>query len=169
MENVKLKVAVIIASDTRSSGVNKDETIPMLKKFIEESNWVLIDASIVPDERELLKEKMIFYADILKVDLILTSGGTGPSKRDVTPEATRDVIQKELPGFSEAIRMESFKTVKTAILSRGISGIRNDTLIINLPGNPKGAIDSLTVIKEAIPHCIEIMQGKGGSNGHDSK
>ncbi|BAL81169.1 MogA/MoaB family molybdenum cofactor biosynthesis protein [Caldisericum exile] len=169
MGNLKLKVAVIIASDTRSKGINKDETIPLLKQFIEESGWEMVDASIVPDERDLLREKMIYYADTMKVDLILTSGGTGPAKRDVTPEATKDVIEKELPGFSEAMRMGTFKTVKTAILSRGISGIRNDTLIINLPGNPRGAIESLFVIKEAIPHCIEIMQGKGGSNGHDTK
>jgi molybdopterin adenylyltransferase len=169
MNDYKLKVAVIIASDTRSAGINKDETIPLLKKFVEDEGWILIDASIVPDERDLLRDKMIYYSDVLKVDLILTSGGTGPSKRDVTPEATRDVIQKEMPGFSEAMRMENFKSVKTSILSRGISGIRNDTLIINLPGNPKGAIESLNVIKEAIPHCIEIMQGRGGTNGQHTK
>lgn len=169
MEEMKLKVAIIIASDTRSAGINKDETIPLLKEFVEENGWLLVDASIVPDEKDLLKEKMLYYADELKVDLILTSGGTGPSKRDVTPEATKEVIEKELPGFSEAMRMESFKTVKSAILSRGISGIRKDTLIINLPGNPKGAIDSLSIIKEAIPHCIEILQGKGGHDGKHIK
>lgn len=169
MSDFRIKVAVIIASDTRSKGINKDETIPLLKQFIEESGWELIDASIIPDERELLREKMIYYSDSLKVDLILTSGGTGPSKRDVTPEATKDVIDKEMPGFSEIMRMESFKITKTAILSRGISGIRNDTLIINLPGSPKGAIDSLSIIRDAIPHCIEIIQGKGGQNGHHIK
>jgi len=169
MEEAKLKVAVIIASDTRSAGINKDETIPLLRKFIEDEGWELVEASIIPDERALLRDKMVYYADVLKVDLILTSGGTGPSKRDVTPEATKDVIQKEMPGFSEAIRMENFKSVKTAILSRGTSGIRNDTLIINLPGNPKGAIESLDVIKEVIPHCIEILQGKGGHSGKHIK
>jgi len=168
MEN-EIKVAIIIASDTRSSGINKDETIPLLSDFLLKSGYKVVDATIVPDEVEMLKEKMIYYADVLKVDLILTSGGTGPSKRDVTPEATRLVIEKELPGFSEAMRMENFKTVKTAILSRGIAGIRNNTLIINLPGNPQGAIESLSVVIEVIPHCLEIMQGKGGSHGKHTK
>ncbi|MEF3244532.1 MAG: MogA/MoaB family molybdenum cofactor biosynthesis protein [Caldisericaceae bacterium] len=161
----QIKVGIIIASDTRSSGLNKDETIPLLTDFIEKEGWILVDASVVPDEIHLIKEKLLYYADVLKVDLILTSGGTGPAKRDVTPEATREVIEKEMPGFSEAIRMENFKNVKTSILSRGITGIRGDTLIINLPGNPQGAIDSLLVVKEAIPHCLEIMQGKGGIHG----
>ncbi len=165
----QIKVGIIIASDTRSSQINKDETIPLLTDFIEKEGWILVHASIVPDEIDLIKEKLLYYADVLKVDLILTSGGTGPAKRDVTPEATREVIEKEMPGFSEAIRMENFKNVKTSILSRGVTGIRRDTLIINLPGNPQGAIDSLVVIKEAIPHCLEIMQGKGGTHGKHTK
>lgn len=165
----KIKVGIIIVSDTRYSGLNKEETIPLLTEFIKKEGWILVDASIVPDEINHIKENLLYYSDVLKVDLILTSGGTGPSKSDVTPEATREIINKELPGFSEAIRIVNFKNVKTSILSRGITGIRGNTLIINLPGNPQGAIDSLLVVKDAIPHCLEIMQGEVEIHGKHSK
>jgi molybdopterin adenylyltransferase len=164
-----IKVSIIIASDTRSKGINKDESIPAFKKFLEEARWNLIDASIVPDEIDEIKNKILYNADVLKVDLILISGGTGFSKRDVTPEATRLVIEKEIPGFSEIMRVETFKKTKTSVLSRGISGIRGKTIIINLPGNPQGAIESLSIIKDIIPHGLEILQGKGGNNGRDTK
>lgn len=164
-----IKVSIIIASDTRSKGVNKDETIPAFKKFFKSAGWELVDASIVSDEIEEIKDKILYYADILKVDLVLISGGTGFSKRDVTPEATRLVIEKEIPGFSEIMRVESFKRTKTSVLSRGISGIRGNSIIINLPGNPQGAIESFSIIKDIIPHGLEILQGKGGNNGRDSE
>ena len=155
-----ITVAIIIASDTRSNGINKDETVPVLGRFLESQGWKLIDACLVPDEYEKIRDKMIYYSDSLEVDLILTSGGTGFSKRDITPEATRAVIEKETPGFVEIIRSESFKQTKKAVLSRAVAGIRDNTLIINLPGNPKGALDSLNIIKEAIPHGIDIIKGK---------
>lgn len=157
-----MKVGIIIASDTRSSGENVDETIPILLNFIKNLGWEVIETSIVPDNIDLLKEKIIFYADELKLDLVLVSGGTGPSHNDFTPEATRAVIEREMPGISEAMRIKNFEITKTAILSRGISGTRGDTLIINLPGNPQGAKDAFSVVAEVIPHCIEILQGKGG-------
>jgi len=164
-----IKVSIIIASDTRSKGVNKDETIPAFEKFFKSAGWELVDASIVSDEIEEIKDKILYYADILKADLVLISGGTGFSKRDVTPEATRLVIEKEIPGFSEIMRVESFKRTKISVLSRGISGIRGNSIIINLPGNPQGAIESFSIIKDIIPHGLEILQGKGGNNGRDSK
>jgi len=159
-----MKVAILIASDTRSNCINKEETIPLLRKLINEKGWEVADTCIVPDEVCDLKKKIIYFADTLKVDLIITSGGTGVSERDVTPEATRQVIEKEIPGLSDIMRIKSFDSVPTSILSRGISGIRGDSLIINLPGNPQGAADSLSIIIGIIPHCIEIMQGKGGHN-----
>lgn len=156
-----ITVAIIITSDTRSRGIKRDETVPILSKFFTSQGWELVDACVVPDEYEKIKDKMIYYSDQLGIDLILTSGGTGFSKRDITPEATQAVIEKETPGFSEIIRLESFKLTKKAILSRAVAGIRGNTLIINLPGNPQGAIDSLNIIKEAIPHGIDIIKGKG--------
>jgi molybdopterin adenylyltransferase len=164
-----IRVAVLIASDTRSSGINKDESIPVLKTFIEKQGWTLTDYGIVPDEIELLKNELIRYADKEKVDLILTSGGTGFSKRDVTPEATMAVIDRETPGYAEAMRMKTYDVTPLSILSRAIAGIRGNTLIINLPGNPKGAIECLEVIKEAIPHGIEIIQGRMGNDGRTAE
>jgi len=160
-----ITVTIIVASDTRSKGINKDEVIPAIKNFIEKQGWQFVGSAIVPDNISLLKEKMIYYSDEIKVDLILTSGGTGFSKRDVTPEATREVIEKETPGYAEAMRMKTFDITPLSILSRATAGIRGNTLIINLPGNPKGAIECLEVIKEAIPHGIEIIQGRLGNDG----
>ncbi len=164
-----ITVAIIIASDTRSKGINKDETIPVLKNFIEKEGWILSDYKIVPDDLECLKDAMIYYTDQKKVDLILTSGGTGFSKRDVTPEATRAVIERETPGYPEAMRMKTYDITPLSILSRATAGIRKDTLIINLPGNPKGAVECLEVIKKAIPHGIEIIQGRLGTNGRTAE
>ncbi len=164
-----IKVALIIASDTRSRGENKDETIPVLKEYIKKQGWSFLGASIVPDEKDALKEKMIFYSDTEKADLILTSGGTGFAKRDVTPEATKEVIEKETPGFPEAMRMKTYDITPLSILSRATAGIRGNALIINLPGNPKGATECLDVIKEAIPHGIEIIQGRLGTDGRTAE
>jgi len=162
-----IKVAIIITSDTRSKGIKKDETLPLFKEFLNSPEWELVETSIVPDEIEEIKNKILYYSDALKVDLILISGGTGFSKRDVTPEATGLVIEKEIPGFSEIMRVETFKKTKTSVLSRGISGIRGNSIIINLPGNPQGAIESLSVIKDIIPHGFEILHEKGGNHGRD--
>ncbi len=155
-----ITVALIIASDTRSRGINKDETIPVVSDFLKKQGWKLIDTCIVPDDFDKLEHKMLYYADQLKVDLILTSGGTGFSRRDVTPEATRAVIEREAPGFGEIMRVEGFKITPNSILSRETAGIRGNTLIINLPGNPRGVVESLDIIKKAIPHSIEIIQGR---------
>ena len=157
-----IKVAIIIASDTRSKGINKDETIPLLSNFVCSSGWELIDSSIVPVDIDALSKEIVYYSDSIKVDLVLVSGGTGPSKRDVTPEATKLVIDKEMPGISEIMRVKNFEITKSAVLSRGISGVRGDTLVINLPGNPEGAVESISVVSEIIEHCINIIQGKGG-------
>ncbi len=163
--SIMITVAIIVASDTRSKGINKDEVIPTIKNFISRQGWQFVDSAIVPDDVRLLKEKLIYYSDRMKVDLVLTSGGTGFSKKDVTPEATKEVIDKETPGFAEAMRMKTFNITPLSILSRATAGIRGNTLIINLPGNPKGAIECLEVIKEAIPHGIEIIQGRLGNDG----
>ncbi len=164
-----IKVAAIIASDTRSKGINKDETVPVLKNFVKKQGWNFVDSSIIPDEMDKLEKAMIYYADNKKVDLILTSGGTGFAKRDVTPEATKAVIEREAPGYAEAMRMKTYDITPLSILSRAMAGIRGNTLIINLPGNPKGVIECLDVIKEAITHGIEIIQGRMENNGRTAE
>ena len=117
---------------------------------------------IIPDEMDLICEELIFMCDELKLDLVLTNGGTGFAKRDVTPEATLKVIQKETPGIPEAMRQMSLSITPKAMLSRAAAGIRNSTLIINLPGSPKGAVENLSFVLSALPHGIEILKGTGG-------
>ena len=134
-----MKVARVTISDRASAGIYADKGGPEIERVLRaawEEKYEII-ASVVPDEREVISRDLARLADDEKCALILTTGGTGPALRDVTPEATRDVIEKELPGLGEAQRMLSFATVPTAILSRATAGVRGRTLIVNLPGNPK--------------------------------
>ena len=162
-----IKVAIITVSDKGAKGEREDlsgETIrEILKKIEAEIVWY----KIVPDELHLIQATLIEAADKLKIDLILTTGGTGLSARDVTPEATRTVIEKTVPGISELIRMVSFKKTPKAILSRAIAGIRGESLIINLPGSPKGVRESLGIILETLPHGIDILKGKASECGKE--
>ena len=162
-----IKVAIITVSDKGAKGEREDlsgETIrEILKKIEAEIVWY----KIVPDELHLIQATLIEAADKLKIDLILTTGGTGLSARDVTPEATRTVIEKTVPGISELIRMVSFKKTPKAILSRAIAGIRGESLIINLPGSPKGVRESLSIILETLPHGIDILKGKASECGKE--
>ncbi len=122
---------------------------------------------LVPDERETISEKLKYFCDDLKVDLVLTTGGTGFSSRDVTPEATKDVIEKEVPGIPEAMRMISFKKSPQSVLSREIAGIRNKTLIVNLPGSPKGVKENLEVVLDQLVHGIKILRGESVECGKE--
>ncbi|MEK6647571.1 MAG: molybdopterin adenylyltransferase [Candidatus Firestonebacteria bacterium] len=158
---MKIRVAVLTVSDRSSRGERQDESGPAIieevKKFFEEIE--LVKCEIVPDEQDIIKEKIITYTDSLKTDLVLTTGGTGVALRDVTPEATLSVIEKEVPGFSEIMRQESFKKTPNALLSRAVSGTRGKSLIINLPGSPKAVRECLSIIHPAIFHAIEILKG----------
>ncbi len=154
-----LKAAVITVSDRGFRGEREDLSGPVAERVLKERLKVqVILKQIVPDEVELIKEAILKACD-LGVDLVVTCGGTGVSPRDVTPEATRELLDKELPGFSEAMRMEGFKKTPHAIISRGICGFRRNTLIINLPGSPKAVEEGLEVIIRAIPHAIEKAKG----------
>ncbi len=157
MENI-YNYAIIIASDKGYTGERKDLCVDTIKSIVTE-DFNLVSSIILPDERNMLKDEMIKLADEHNVDLILTSGGTGFSKRDVTVEATLDVILKETPGISEAMRVHSLGITKKAMLSRATSGIRNNTLIINLPGSPKAVSETLTYILEPVKHGIDILKG----------
>jgi molybdopterin adenylyltransferase len=156
-----VKVARLTISDRASAGVYEDRGGPEIERVFT-AKWkdpVEIVARVIPDERELIARALCQLADEERCSLILTTGGTGPSLRDVTPEATRDVIEKEMPGFGEAQRMTSFPTVPTAILSRATAGTRGRSLIINLPGNPKAIGECLPAlipaIREALKHLAE--------------
>ncbi|MBA7508289.1 Molybdopterin adenylyltransferase [subsurface metagenome] len=155
-----LKVAIITVSDKGYREEREDRSGKYIMQYFKEKGWEIADYGIVPDEKDKIKEKLRDISDKEKANLILTTGGTGFSPRDVTPEATDEVIEKKVPGFSEIIRIEGQKKTPRAILSRGISGIRKKTLIINLPGSIKGVKDSLELIYRPLPHGIDILTGR---------
>ena len=150
------KAAIITASDKGAQGLRKDLSGPCIKKILEEANYEVVSIDILPDDRNLIADKLIELSD-RKIPLILTTGGTGFAPRDNTPEATRDVIEKETPGISEAIRAESLKITPRAMLSRAVSGIRKQSLIINLPGSPKAVRECLDFILPTLEHGLIIM------------
>ena len=173
MEERFIKIGLISISDRASSGKYEDEGLPNLKNWLTE---VLIkpfnlEEIIIPDEIEVIKSTLIALSDKKKCDLILTTGGTGPDKRDVTPEATLSVGDKEMPGFGEQMRQISLNFVPTAILSRQVAVIRNTTLIINLPGQPKAIVETLEGLRDAkgnlivpgifaaVPYCLDLIDG----------
>lgn len=155
-----IKTAILTISDKGSRGERIDGTGPAIRYEIEEKGYNISFYKIIPDEKEEIEKELIYLCDELGVNLILTNGGTGFSKRDVTPEATQNVIEKYVPGFGEVMRMKSLIITSKAMLSRGISGIRGNTLIVNLPGSPKGAVENLQFILPAIPHGISILTGE---------
>lgn len=152
------RVAVITSSDKGYKGEREDLSGPAVKEIVEAAGYVVVSMDVLPDDRGMLGARMAEIADQGLAELILTTGGTGFSKRDVTPEATEDVIERRVPGIPEAMRAFS-------LLSRATAGIRKRTLIINLPGSPKAVRESLEVIIEALGHGIEILTGDAGECG----
>lgn len=154
------KVAVLTISDKCSKGQSEDKSGKIAQEIIKELPGEVLKYEIIPDEPEMIKERLIYFSDALKVDLILTTGGTGFTFRDFTPEATKEVIEREVPGIPEAMRTECLKFTKKAMLSRAIAGIRNKTLIVNLPGSSRGARESLEVILDGLSHGIDMIIGR---------
>ena len=151
-----LTVAILTLSDKGSKGEREDLSGPAIAEFLKGLGDVKY-YDILPDERDMIREKILEYVD--KVDLVLTTGGTGLSPRDVTPEATRDIIEREVPGIAEAMRMEGMKKTTRAMLSRAVAGVRGRTLIINLPGSPKAVRENLEVIRDILCHAVEKIKG----------
>ena len=158
---MKAKIGVINVSDRASKGIYED--IPGKAVLATMTDYLVSEweheYAVVPDEQDLISETLIDMADNKDCCLIVTTGGTGPDIRDVTPEATEAVCQKMMPGFGELMRQESLKFVPTAILSRQTAGIRNNTLIINLPGKPKAIRECLDAVFPAVPYCIDLIKG----------
>ncbi|MGX4600581.1 MogA/MoaB family molybdenum cofactor biosynthesis protein [Faecalimicrobium sp. JNUCC 81] len=155
------KVSIITLSDKGYEGLREDITGKKLTEFVEKNGmYKVVSYKLIKDDKEMLKEELINICDNGESDLILTNGGTGFSKRDITPEATKEVLEKEIPGISEYMRMKSSDITKKAILSRGLSGIRKNSIIINLPGSPKGAVENLSFVIDVLGHGIEILKGE---------
>lgn len=153
------KVAIVCMSDKGSKGEREDISTQVIEKIILENGYKITKKVLIPDDFQKIKDTLIEICDNNHVDLILTTGGTGFSKRDVTPEATEEIIEKRVPGIPEAIRAYSLTITKRAMLSRATAGIRKDTLIINMPGSPKAVEESLTYIISELKHGLEILVG----------
>ena len=154
--------AIITISDRASAGTYEDLNGPELDRLLAGEGFSVLCRILLPDEREKISAALIELCDTRGADLILTTGGTGFAPRDITPEATRDVIEREAPGIAEAIRLESLKITPRAMLSRGIAGIRGPTLIINLPGNPNAVRECFEVIRPALGHALELLLAVSG-------
>ena len=152
-----ITVAVLTLSDKGSKGEREDLSGPLIRDMLKSIDAEVRFYDVLPDEKELIKEKLIEYSE--KIDLILTTGGTGLSPRDLTPDATLEVIDRQVAGIAEAMRSEGYKKTKRAMLSRAVAGVRGRTLIINLPGSPKAVKENLEVIIDALPHAIEKIKG----------
>jgi len=154
-----MKAAILTLSDKGSRGERTDLSGPALRDWLAERDVRVECMALMPDEQVRIAAILLDWVEKLRPDLILTTGGTGVSPRDVTPEATRQVIERELPGFGEQMRNTSLKKTPHAIISRALAGIRGRTLIINLPGSPKGAVENLEAIWPAVPHTVAKLQG----------
>jgi len=155
-----IRVAILTVSDKASKGEREDKSGPLLKDLVEFSGGTVTENKIVPDEMQQIGNVLVDWADNNKAQIIFTTGGTGLSERDVTPEATAKVIQRKAPGFSEAIRQQGYEKTKKALLSRGISGVRGKTLIINLPGSTKAVDESFKILDPILSHAVEILEGQ---------
>lgn len=158
---MEIKVGIITASDKGYAGERKDESGPEIKRIVEEKGFKVIAMRICSDDISMLEDAMIEFSDSIGCDLILTTGGTGFTPRDNTPEATEAVVEKLTPGFGEAMRAESMKITPRGMLSRATSGIRGKTLIINLPGSVKAVRECLGAIIDAVEHAVEMINGGG--------
>ena len=156
-----IKVAILTVSDSCSQHKREDVSGQTIKNVLPDDKFEICEYKIVADEIEDIKKELIGFADEVKADIVLTTGGTGLGPRDVTPEATADVCQKIVPGLAEAMRSEGLKKTKNAMLSRSVAGIRGNTLIINLPGSPKAVKESLQIILDVLPHAVDMMRGAG--------
>jgi molybdenum cofactor synthesis domain-containing protein len=153
-----LRIGIVTVSDRSSRGEREDLSGPALEQAVLSKGWNVVEKTIVPDEKLDIQAVLIGWSSNDGVDVILTTGGTGFAPRDITPEATKEVIDRETPGLAEAMRAESLKITKHAVLSRAVAGIRDNTLIINLPGSPKAAVENFEVVAPVLEHAVQLLR-----------
>ncbi len=156
---MSFRVGILTVSDRGAAGERKDLSGDELARLVSEQGWEVARRDMVPDEPVAVEMMLREYCDRERLDLVLTTGGTGLSPRDITPEVTKSLLEKEAPGFAEAMRSSSLRSTPHAMLSRAVSGIRGSTLIVNLPGSPRGAQENLLVILPALPHGLSKLRG----------
>jgi molybdenum cofactor synthesis domain-containing protein len=157
-----IRIAVLTISDSGAAGRRTDSTGPAVAGRCAAQGWQVVGQEILPDEPAVISQRLATLADAGAADVILTAGGTGIAARDSTPEATRAVLEKELPGIGELMRAAGLRHTRRAVLSRAVAGTRGRCLIVNLPGSPKGAVQSLDAILDLVPHIVELLQGQTG-------
>ncbi len=162
-----MRIAILTISDSRHKGEKGDDNKAIIEDLLAGVGAKTVFYEIVPDDASVVRATLIHAADDLGADVVLTNGSTGFSERDVAPEATREVVEREVPGIPEAMRFEGFKKTKRAILSRAVAGIRGKTLIINLPGSPRAVRQSLGTVLEVLPHALEMLAGGGHEPGSE--
>ena len=155
-----IQVAIVTVSDSVAGGTREDRSGRVLRERVEALGWTVSVQELVPDEQAQITALLRRLADSGQVAVVLTTGGTGVALRDVTPEATRDVIEREIPGMGELMRAEGRKSTVFAVLSRGLAGVCGRSLIVNLPGSPKGAVESLDAIAKLVPHLVDLLEGR---------
>ena len=166
-ESQPIRVGVLTVSDRASRGERPDESGPRLRARCEAQGWQMVRAEVVPDEQPVIEARLRAWADSGEVDLILTTGGTGFAPRDRTPEATLAVVERLAPGLAEVMRLRSLEKTPYAMLSRSVAGIRGRTIILNLPGSPKAAVENLEAVLPALPHGVDILrEAPGAEAGH---
>jgi len=153
------RVGILTLSDKGSRGEREDLSGAAIRELLDPGVFAVPEYEVIPDDRETIVETLVAWVDQKKLDLVLTTGGTGVAPRDVTPEATRAVIEREVPGMAEAMRWASLQKTPHAVISRAVAGIRRQTLIVNLPGSPRAVRENLEVLLPALPHAIEKIQG----------